>query len=56
MRPPDPARDSETHLERRRQVRGLTYLAIAALGFALLRSILHGGVHSVFPHGWWRIR
>jgi hypothetical protein len=56
MKPLDTEPDSETELERRRQVRGLVYLAIAALAFALLRAIWHGGVHSVFPHGWWRIR
>ena len=50
-----PPRDPEIELQRRRQVRGLTCLAIAALGFALARAIWHGGIHSVFPHGWWRL-
>jgi hypothetical protein len=54
--PTQPANDSATQLERRRQVRGLTYLAIGALGFALLRAMMHGGAHGIFPHGWWRIR
>ena len=39
------------HLERRRQVRGLLLLAIAAILFAILRA----GVHRVFTHGWWRL-
>ncbi len=40
--------------ERRRQTRGLVWLALAALGLALGRALWHGGLHSVFPHGWWR--
>jgi hypothetical protein len=55
-RDPETEPDPETELERRRQVRGLVYLAISALAFALVRAIWHSGVHSVFPHGWWRIR
>ncbi len=42
---------SPEQLERRRQVRGLLLLALAAILFALLRS----GVHNVFPRGWWRL-
>jgi hypothetical protein len=38
-------------LERRRQVRGLLLLAIAAIVFAILRA----GVHNVFTRGWWRL-
>lgn len=41
-------------IERRRQARGLVWLALAALGFAIARAIWHGGVRSVFPVGWWR--
>jgi hypothetical protein len=37
--------------ERRRQVRGLLLLAIAAIVFAILRT----GPHNVFTHGWWRL-
>lgn len=39
------------HLERRRQVRGLLLLAVAAIVFAILRA----GVPRVFTVGWWRI-
>jgi hypothetical protein len=39
------------HLERRRQVRGLLLLALAAIVFA----ILHAGIHNVFTRGWWRL-
>ncbi|HUD23745.1 MAG TPA: hypothetical protein VMQ60_12950 [Acidobacteriaceae bacterium] len=38
-------------LERRRQVRGLLLLALAAIAFAILRA----GVHRVFTTGWWRL-
>ena len=38
-------------LERRRQVRGLLLLALAAIVFAILRA----GVHRVFTAGWWRL-
>ncbi|HWB32775.1 MAG TPA: hypothetical protein VG714_06355 [Acidobacteriaceae bacterium] len=41
--------------QQRRQSRGLMWLALAALGLAMARAITHGGVHTVFPHGWWRI-
>lgn len=37
--------------ERRRQVRGLLVLALAALAFAILRF----GPQRVFPPGWWRV-
>jgi hypothetical protein len=37
--------------ERRRQVRGLLLLALAAIAFAILRA----GVHRVFTIGWWRL-
>jgi hypothetical protein len=46
-KPPDAAE----HLERRRQVRGLLLLALAAIVFAILRA----GVHRVFTVGWWRL-
>jgi hypothetical protein len=42
---------SSRHLERRRQVRGLVWLALAMLAFAILRA----GVHNVFTRGWWRL-
>jgi hypothetical protein len=35
--------------ERRSQVRGLLWLALAAIVFAILRA----GVHRVFTVGWW---
>jgi hypothetical protein len=38
-------------VERRRQVRGLLLLAIAAIVFAILRA----GIHNVFTRGWWRL-
>jgi hypothetical protein len=38
-------------IERRRQVRGLLLLALAAIVFAILRS----GVRRVFTVGWWRL-
>jgi len=37
--------------ERRSQVRGLVWLALAAIVFAILRA----GVHRVFTPGWWRL-
>ena len=54
-----PARDesirlqaqTQLHRERRRQIRGLVFLAIAALFFAIFRA----GVHRVFTPGWWRL-
>jgi hypothetical protein len=38
-------------VERRRQVRGLLLLAVAAIVFAILRA----GIHNVFTRGWWRL-
>lgn len=38
-------------LERRRQVRGLLLLALAAIVFAIFRA----GIHNVFTRGWWRL-
>jgi hypothetical protein len=35
--------------ERRRQLRGLVWLALAALVLALLRAAMHGGLRNVFP-------
>jgi hypothetical protein len=52
-----PARNSpetgkEMHAEqRRRQVRGLLLLAVAAMLFA----VLHAGVTRAFNPGWWRL-
>lgn len=40
-----------THLERRRQVRGLLILAVAAIIFAILRA----GPHNVFTRNWWHL-
>jgi hypothetical protein len=40
-----------TNLERRRQIRGLLLLALAAHVFAILRA----GIHNVFTVGWWRL-
>lgn len=49
---PDPrVLTTAEHLERRRQVRGLLLLAIAAIVFAIFRA----GVHRVFTVGWWRL-
>jgi hypothetical protein len=42
---------SSRHPERRRQVRGLLWLALAVLIFAILRA----GAHNVFTRGWWRL-
>jgi len=42
---------SPEQLERRRQVRGLLLLALAAIVFAILRA----GLHRVFTTGWWRL-
>jgi len=38
-------------LERRRQIRGLLLLALAAIVFAIYRA----GIHNVFTPGWWRL-
>jgi hypothetical protein len=38
-------------LVRRRQLRGLLLLALAAILFAILRA----GIHRVFTAGWWRL-
>jgi hypothetical protein len=51
--PPKPATPEQT--ERRAQIRGLLYLALAAVAFAVLRATLHGGLHAVFNRGWWRL-
>jgi hypothetical protein len=47
----DKAAANAEQLERRRQVRGLLLLALAAIVFAILRA----GVHRVFTTGWWRL-
>jgi hypothetical protein len=39
------------HVERRRHIRGLLLLALAAIAFAILRA----GLHNVFTPGWWRL-
>jgi hypothetical protein len=41
-------------IERRRQTRGLVWMALGALGFAIVRAVTHGGVRSVFPQRWWK--
>jgi hypothetical protein len=46
-----PAKQTLEQLERRRQIRGLLLLALAAIVFAILRA----GVHRVFTAGWWRL-
>ncbi len=43
--------EGSEQLERRRQVRGLLLLALAAIVFAILRA----GLHNVFTVGWWRL-
>ena len=43
--------EAPEQLERRRQIRGLLLLALAAIVFAVLRA----GVHRVFTRGWWRL-
>jgi len=45
------AMTTPTNLERRRHIRGLLLLAIAAILFAILRA----GLHNVFTHDWWRV-
>ena len=47
QREPEPV----AHAERRSQIRGLLLLALAAIVFAILRA----GLHSAFPHSWWRL-
>ncbi len=46
-----PPMTTPEHLERRRQIRGLLLLAVAAIVFAILRA----GIHNVFTAGWWRL-
>ena len=36
-------------IERRRQTRGLVWLALVAVAFAAIRAFLFGGMCSVFP-------
>jgi hypothetical protein len=38
-------------IERRRQIRGLVFLAFAVLIFSITRA----GWHRVFTVGWWRL-
>ena len=47
----DPQKILAEKIERRRQIRGLLFLAFAALVFAILRA----GAHNVFTTGWWRL-
>jgi len=47
----NPDNKTPEQLERRRQVRGLLLLAVAAIVFAILRA----GPHRVFTVGWWRL-
>jgi hypothetical protein len=53
LQPPTPETPKQT--ERRAQIRGLLYLALAAIAFSILRATLHGGIHAVFNRGWWRL-
>jgi hypothetical protein len=53
--PQDPTLDTPKQAERRAQIRGLLYLALAAIAFSILRAILHSGIHAVFNRGWWRL-
>jgi hypothetical protein len=46
-----PPHDTPATHERRRQIRGLLLLALAAILFAILRA----GIHNVFTRGWWRL-
>lgn len=50
--PPEPTPATR---ERRAQIRGLLYLALAAIAFSILRATLHSGLHAVFNRGWWRL-
>jgi hypothetical protein len=47
----DPQKVLAEQQERRRHVRGLLLLALAAIVFAIVRA----GAHRVFTHGWWRL-
>ncbi len=49
--PLDPLPTIPEHQERRRHIRGLLILALAAIVFAILRA----GIHNVFTPGWWRL-
>jgi hypothetical protein len=58
MRPPHTSNPREAkspgaaeQLNRRQQLRGLLFLALAAIFFAILRA----GMHRVFTAGWWRL-
>lgn len=42
---------SAEDVERRRQVRGLLLVVLAAIVFAVLRA----GTHRIFAVGWWRL-
>jgi hypothetical protein len=53
--PPEPTPATPKQAERRAQIRGLLYLALAAIAFSILRAILHSGLHAVFNRGWWRL-
>jgi hypothetical protein len=55
MPPPRPKPATPEQTERRSQIRGLLYLALAAIAFSILRATLHGGLHAVFNRGWWRL-
>ena len=50
---PSPIKENPNALkaERRRQIRGLTFLALAIVLFAVLRA----GLPQVFTSGWWRV-
>jgi hypothetical protein len=37
--------------ERRIQVRGLLWLALIVIALSIARA----GLHTAFPHGWWRL-
>ncbi|MDR3735200.1 MAG: hypothetical protein P4L10_06645 [Acidobacteriaceae bacterium] len=40
-----------THRHRRIQIRGLLWLALLVVIFAIARA----GLHTAFPAGWWRL-
>jgi hypothetical protein len=48
--PPAPS-TARRQTERRRQIRGLLFVAIVILIFSLLRA----GTHTIFTSGWWRL-